>query len=80
VKKKFWTGICWIATQLRTTPQQQLKLNGESAKNIMTTFAFPYVSYLLYDRSHTDLVADLDPDPKPLYKVKENNFEDLIFG
>ena len=29
---------------------QQLKLNGESAKNIMTTFAFPYVSYLLYEQ------------------------------
>jgi len=27
---------------------KQLKLNGESAKNIMTNFAFPYVSYLLY--------------------------------
>ena len=25
-----------------------MKLNGESAKNIMTTFALPYVSYLLY--------------------------------
>jgi len=47
-KKKFGTDIWWFAIQLRTTPQQQLKLNGESAKNIMTTFAFPYVSYLLY--------------------------------
>jgi len=49
VKKKIWTDISWIANQLRATPQQQLKLNGESARNIMTTFAFPYVSYLLYD-------------------------------
>jgi len=27
---------------------KQLKLNGESAKKIMTTFSFRYVSYLLY--------------------------------
>ena len=49
VKKNSWTDICWITIQLRTTPQQQLKLNRESAKNIRTTFAFTYVSYLLYE-------------------------------
>jgi len=47
-RKKNLTDICWISIQLRTTLQQQLKLNGESAKSIMTTFAFLYVSYLLY--------------------------------
>jgi hypothetical protein len=50
VKQNFGTDIRGIAIQLRTTPQQQLKLNGESAKSIMTTFAFPYVSYLLYGK------------------------------
>jgi len=43
------TYICWIAIQLGTFLGKQLKLNGESAKKIKTTFAFPYVSYLLYD-------------------------------
>jgi len=50
-KKIFLTDIWWIAIQLRTTPQQ----TAESAKNIMTTFAFPNVSYLFYDEFKSQL-------------------------
>jgi len=43
---------------------KQLKLNGESAKNIMTTFAFPYVSYLLHGREPSDGPEPLaSPEP-----------------
>jgi len=48
--KKNLTYIWWTAIQLKTFLGKRLKLNGESAKKIMTTFAFRYVSYLLYAR------------------------------
>jgi len=48
-KKFLDIHISWIFIQLGIFLGKQLKLNGKSAKMIMTTFAFPYVSYLLYD-------------------------------
>jgi len=44
-KKNFRTYIWWIFIQLRIFLGQQLKLNWESAKKIMTTFAFRYLLY-----------------------------------
>jgi len=47
--KYFWhTYLWWISIQLRIIPGKELKLNRKSAKNIMTTFAYRYVSYLLF--------------------------------
>jgi len=55
-------------------------LNGETAKKVMTTFAFLYVSYFLFviwsqGSGSKSLTADPDPDPHPpLFHPKHGNF------
>jgi len=55
---QIFKGLPFSSEQLLS---KQLKLSGESAKIIMTTFAFPYVSYLLYDITDTFLPNNFLP-------------------